>query len=35
MLERGFRAFIQGVIMQSPNDPGTHRPDVFAIDDWR
>lgn len=35
LLDRGFRAFTQGVIMQSPNELGTHRPDVFAIDDWR
>lgn len=35
LLARGFRAFTQGVIMQSPDELGTHRPDVFAIDDWR
>ena len=35
MLAKGFRPFIQGVVMQSPNELGTHRADVFAIDDWR
>lgn len=35
MLARGYRPFLQGVIMQSPNEKGTHRPDVWAIDDWR
>jgi GNAT superfamily N-acetyltransferase len=35
LLARGFRAFLQGVAMQRPNQPGFNRPDVFAIDDWR
>jgi len=35
MLARGFRAAMQGVIMQSPNDPGYCRPDVYALDDLR
>jgi GNAT superfamily N-acetyltransferase len=35
MLARGFRAAIQGVAMQSPNEEGFNRPDVFVIDDWR
>ena len=35
MLAYGFRADLQGVAMHRPNEPGYHRPDVFAIDDWR
>jgi GNAT superfamily N-acetyltransferase len=35
MLAAGFRARAQGVAMQSANDPGFNRPDVFALDDWR
>jgi GNAT superfamily N-acetyltransferase len=35
ILARGFRAFTNGVIMQSPYEAGTHRPGVFVIDDWR
>jgi hypothetical protein len=35
MLARGFRTIIQGVAMQSPNEVGYNRPDVFVIDDWR
>jgi len=35
MVERGFRAQVQGVVMQRPNEPGYNRPDVYAIDDWR
>jgi len=35
MLARGFRAAMQGVIMQSPNEPGYCRPDVYALDDLR
>ena len=35
MLARGFRTIIQGVAMQSPNEAGYNRPDVFVIDDWR
>jgi len=35
MLERGYRAVIQGVAMQRPDEPGTNRPDCFVIDDWR
>lgn len=35
MLARGFRADRQGVAMHRGNDAGYHRPDVFAIDDWR
>lgn len=35
MLQRGFRADLVGVAMQSGNDPGYNHPEVFAIDDWR
>lgn len=35
MLSRGFRTEIVGVAMQSGNQPGYNRPEVFAIDDWR
>ncbi|HEY7967371.1 MAG TPA: GNAT family N-acetyltransferase [Solirubrobacteraceae bacterium] len=35
MLARGFRVTMQGVIMQSPNEPGYCRPDVYALDDLR
>ncbi len=35
LLERGFRADFVGVAMQSGNEPGFNRPDVFALDDWR
>jgi hypothetical protein len=35
MLARGFRSEIIGVAMHRPNDAGYHRPDVFALDDWR
>ena len=31
----GFRAFMNGIVMMQRNDPGFHRPDVFALDDWR
>ncbi|MEE2638593.1 MAG: GNAT family N-acetyltransferase [Acidobacteriota bacterium] len=35
MRARGFRTQIQGVCMHRPHAQGYHRPDVFAIDDWR
>ena len=35
MLARGFRADLQGVAMERPNEPGYNRPDVYVIDDWR
>lgn len=35
MLARGFRGEIYGIAMHRPNEPGTHREDVFVIDDWR
>jgi GNAT superfamily N-acetyltransferase len=35
MRARGFRTDMLGVTMQRPNEPGYHRPDVFAVDDWR
>jgi len=35
MLARGFRATVVGVAMHRPETPGTLRPDVYMIDDWR
>lgn len=35
LLARGFRADLQGVAMERPNEPGYNRPDVYVIDDWR
>jgi GNAT superfamily N-acetyltransferase len=35
MLARGYRTWLQGVIMQRPNEPGYCRPDAYAIDDLR
>jgi hypothetical protein len=35
MLDRGYRAELQGVAMHKPNEPGYHRPEIFVIDDWR
>jgi predicted N-acetyltransferase YhbS len=35
MVERGFRAEVQGVAMHRGNDPGYNRPGVYLIDDWR
>ena len=35
MVARGFRADLQGVTMERPNEPGYNRPDVYLIDDWR
>lgn len=32
---RGFRTWLQGVVMQKPNEPGYNRPNVYLIDDWR
>lgn len=35
MIDRGFRAFMEGVAMLRPNQPGYNRPDCFVIDDLR
>lgn len=35
MLARGYRTWLEGVIMQRPDEPGYCRPDVYAIDDLR
>ena len=35
LLARGYRVWLEGVIMQRPNDPGYCRPDVYVIDDLR
>lgn len=35
MLARGYRAWLEGVAMQRPNEPGYCRPDVYAIEDLR
>ena len=35
MLARGYRTWLEGVVMQRPNEPGHCRPDVYVIDDLR
>jgi hypothetical protein len=35
MLHYGLRAAVLGVAMHSPNEAGSSRPGVYAIDDWR
>ena len=35
LLDRGFRATMQGVSMHRPNEPGYSHADAFVIDDWR
>jgi len=35
LLARGFRTLMQGVNMHSNNEPGTCRPGLHIIDDWR
>ena len=35
LLGRGYRTWLEGVIMQRPNDAGYCRPDVYVIDDVR
>jgi hypothetical protein len=35
MLARGYRARLEGLIMQRPNEPGYCRSDVYVIDDLR
>lgn len=35
MLARGYRAAMQGVVMQRPNEPGYCRADAYALDDLR
>ncbi|MBW3659819.1 MAG: GNAT family N-acetyltransferase [Actinobacteria bacterium] len=35
LLGRGYRTWMEGVIMQRPNEPGFCRPDVYVIDDLR
>lgn len=35
LLGRGYRTWLEGVIMQRPNEPGYARPDVYVIDDLR
>jgi GNAT superfamily N-acetyltransferase len=35
MTARGFRATFVGVAMHRPDGPGTLRPDLYMIDDWR
>jgi ribosomal protein S18 acetylase RimI-like enzyme len=35
LLARGYRAVAVGVGMHRPDVPGTLRPDVYVIDDWR
>jgi hypothetical protein len=35
MLQAGFRAASQGVVMERNGAPGYNRPEVFLMDDWR
>lgn len=35
MREHGYSTWIQGVVMQRPNEPGYCRPDAYVIDDLR
>ena len=35
MLQFGYRNWMNGIIMNRPDDPGYNRPEVYAIDDWR
>lgn len=35
MISKGFKTEYQGVMMTKNNDPGYHKEDVYAIDDWR
>jgi predicted N-acetyltransferase YhbS len=35
LLGRGYRTWLQGVVMQRPNEPGYCRPDAYVIDDLR
>jgi hypothetical protein len=35
MLQAGFRATAQGVVMERNGEAGYNRPEVFLIDDWR
>ncbi len=35
MISKGFKTEFQGVMMTKNNDPGYHKEDVYAIDDWR
>lgn len=35
LLERGYRAIINGVTMLRPNEPAYNRPDAYVIDDLR
>jgi hypothetical protein len=35
LLARGYRSWLEGVIMQRPNEPGYCRADVYVLDDLR
>jgi hypothetical protein len=35
LLARGYRPWLEGVLMQRPDEPGYARPDAFVIDDLR
>jgi hypothetical protein len=35
LLERGYRAMLNGVMMLRPNEPAYNRPDAYVIDDLR
>ena len=35
IISKGFRTEFQGILMTKNNDPGYHKDEVYAIDDWR
>jgi hypothetical protein len=35
LLARGYRTWLQGVVMQRPNEPGYCRSDAYVVDDLR
>jgi GNAT superfamily N-acetyltransferase len=35
LLDRGYRAWLEGVLMQRPNNSGYNRPDLYILDDLR
>jgi len=35
LLARGYRTWLEGMIMQRPNEPGYCRADAYVIDDLR
>jgi predicted N-acetyltransferase YhbS len=35
LISQGFKTEFQGILMTKNSDPGYHKEDVYAIDDWR